>query len=112
MTYLQVTRKPRQSRRVAMRFASKMNGKKKTLCQRRYRGSVKARNTTMRVRRPLQGTMRKKIRSYATQSKKVKKTRKPNCFFCSCGRKKLNQSRKRYQNMRQSPRRRQNQKRR
>ncbi|KAG5193949.1 hypothetical protein JEQ12_020310 [Ovis aries] len=78
-----------------MRFASKMNGKKKTLCQRRYRGSVKARNTTMRVRRPLQGTMRKKIRSYATQSKKVKKTRKPNCFFCSCGRKKLNQSRKR-----------------
>ncbi|DAA26342.1 TPA: hypothetical protein LOC783058, partial [Bos taurus] len=46
-----VTRKPRQSRRVPMRFASRMNGKKKTLCQRRYRGSVKARNMTMRVRR-------------------------------------------------------------
>ena len=67
---------------------------------------------TMRVRRPLKGTLRKKIRSYATQSKKVKKTRKPNCIFCSCARKKLNQSRKGYQNMRQSQRRRQNQKRR
>ena len=69
-------------------------------------------NMTMRVRRPLQGTMRKKILSYATQSKKVKKTRKPNCLFCSCECKKLNQSRKRYQNRRQSQRRRQNQKRR
>ncbi|XP_040121337.1 LOW QUALITY PROTEIN: spermatid nuclear transition protein 3-like [Oryx dammah] len=107
-----VTRKPQQSRRVAMRFFSKMNGKKKTHCQRRYRGSVKARNMTMRVKRPLQGTLRKKIRSYATQSKKVKKTRKPNCFFYSCARKKLNQSQKRYQNMRQSQRRRQNKKRR
>uniref|UniRef100_A0ABI0P563 Uncharacterized protein n=1 Tax=Bos taurus TaxID=9913 RepID=A0ABI0P563_BOVIN len=56
--------------------------------------------------------LEKEIRSYATQSKKVKKTRKPNCFFCSCARKKLNQSRKGYQNMRQSQRRRQNQKRR
>ena len=167
-----VTRKPRQSRRVAMRFASKMNGKKKTLCQRRYRGSVKvrwlqlsspcspltllsktstlplpgtkvlinpqpfswdlpsnsvfisflktntlvlsfqARNMTMRVRRPLQGTLRKKIQSYDTQSKKVKKIRKPNCFFCSYECKKLNQSRKRYQNMRQSQSRRQKQSRR
>ena len=66
---------------------------------------------TMRVRRPLKGTLRMKIRSSATQSKKVKETRKPNCFFCSSARKKLNQSRKGYQNMRQSQRRRQNQKR-
>ena len=29
----------------------------------------------------MKGTLRKKIRSYAMQSKKVKKTRKPNCFF-------------------------------
>ncbi|XP_055419484.1 spermatid nuclear transition protein 3-like [Bubalus kerabau] len=107
-----VTRKPRQSRRVTMWFASRMNGQKKTLCQRRYRGSVKARNMTMRVRRPLQGTLRKKIRSYATQSKKVKKPRKPNCFFRSCAHKKLNQSHKRYQNMRRDQRRRQDPKRR
>ncbi|XP_055419485.1 spermatid nuclear transition protein 3-like [Bubalus kerabau] len=106
-----VTRKPRQPRRVAMRFASRMKGRKKILCQWRYRGSVKAQNMTMRFRRPLQGTLRKKIQSYATQSKKVKKTRKPNCFFCSCARKKLNKCRKSYQNMRQSQRR-QNQKRR
>uniref|UniRef100_A0A8C2S1Y0 Uncharacterized protein n=1 Tax=Capra hircus TaxID=9925 RepID=A0A8C2S1Y0_CAPHI len=71
-----------------------------------------ARNMTMRVRRPLQGTLRKKIRSYATQLKKVKKTREPNCFLRSCAREKRNQSRKRYQNMSQSQRRRQNQKRR
>jgi hypothetical protein len=74
--------------------------------------SFKAGNMTMRVRRPLKGTLRKKIQSYGTQSKKVKKTRKPICFFCSCARKKLNQSRKGYQNTRQSKRRRQNQKRR
>ncbi|XP_045020359.1 spermatid nuclear transition protein 3-like [Bubalus bubalis] len=124
-----------------MRFASRMKGRKKILCQWRYRGSVKAqnmtmrfrrplqgtlrkkirsyatqskkaRNMTMRVRRPLQGTLRKKIRPYATQSKKVKTTRKPNCFLRSCARKKLNQSRKRYQNMRRDQRRRQNPKRR
>ncbi|XDA91006.1 hypothetical protein R6Z07F_020242 [Ovis aries] len=106
------TRKPRQPRRVAVRFASRMKGRKKTLWQRRYRGSVKARNMTMRVRRPLKGTLRKKIRSYATPSKKVKNTREPNCFLRSCAREKLNQSRKRYQNMRQSQRRGQNQKRR
>ena len=46
--------------------------------------SFKAWNMTMRVRRPLKGTLRKKIRSYATLSKKVKKTRKPKCFFCCC----------------------------
>ncbi|XP_070147309.1 spermatid nuclear transition protein 3-like [Ovis canadensis] len=80
------TRKPRQPRRVAVRFASRMKGRKKTLWQRRYRGSVKARNMTMRVRRPLKGTLRKKIRSYATPSKKVKKTREPNCFLRSCAR--------------------------
>ncbi|KAJ1058058.1 PREDICTED: spermatid nuclear transition protein 3-like [Capra hircus] len=107
-----VTRKPRQPRRVAVRFASRMKGRKKTLWQRRYRGSVKARNMTVRVRRPLKGTLRKKIRSYATPSKKVKKTREPNCFLRSCAREKRNQSRKRYQNMSQSQRRRQNQKRR
>ncbi|XP_027818587.2 spermatid nuclear transition protein 3-like [Ovis aries] len=106
------TRKPRQPRRVAVRFASRMKGRKKTLWQRRYRGSVKARNMTMRVRRPLKGTLRKKIRSYATPSKKVKKTREPNCFLRSRVREKLNQSRKRYRNMRQSQRRGQNQKRR
>ena len=39
-------------------------------------------------------------------------SRKPNCFFCSCACKKLNQCWKGYQNMRQSQRRRQNQKRR
>ncbi|KAJ1058325.1 hypothetical protein K5549_020820, partial [Capra hircus] len=72
-----VTRKPWQPRRVAMRFASRMKGKKKTLCQWRYRGSVKARKMTMRFRRPLQGTLKKSIRSYATQLKKVRKTRKP-----------------------------------
>ncbi|KAG5193947.1 hypothetical protein JEQ12_020308 [Ovis aries] len=106
-----VTKKPQQSKRVAMRFASRMKGRKKTLCQWRYRGSVKARKMTMRVRRPLQGTLRKKIQSYDTQSKKVKKTRKPNCFF-SVPVHKLNQSKKRYRDMRQSQRRRQNQKRR
>ena len=74
--------------------------------------SFKARYMTMRVRGTLKGTLRKKILSYATQSKKVKKTGKQNCFFCSCACKKLNQSRKAYQNMRQSQRRRQNQKRR
>lgn len=37
------TRKPRQSRGVAMRFASRKNGTKKTLCQRRGRGGVKVR---------------------------------------------------------------------
>ena len=74
--------------------------------------SFQARNMIMRVRRPLQGTLRKKIRPYATQSKNVKKTRKPNCFLRSCACKKLNQSRKRYQNMRRDQRRRQNQKRR
>jgi len=73
---------------------------------------LKAWNMTMRVRRPLKGTLRKIIWSYVTQSKKVKKTRKPKFFFCSCARKKLNQSRKGYQNTRQSKRRRQNQKRR
>uniref|UniRef100_A0A452E3B1 Spermatid nuclear transition protein 3-like n=1 Tax=Capra hircus TaxID=9925 RepID=A0A452E3B1_CAPHI len=107
-----VTRKPRQPRRVAVRFASRMKGRKKPLWQRRYRGSVKARNMTVRVRRPLKGTLRKKIRSYATPSKKVKKTREPNCFLRSCAREKRNQSRKRYQNVSQSQRRRQNQKRR
>ena len=74
--------------------------------------SFQARNMMMSVRRPLQGTMRKKIWSYATQSKKVKKTRKPKCFFYSYACKKLNQSKKRYRNMRQSQRRRQNKKRR
>ncbi|XP_060992825.1 spermatid nuclear transition protein 3-like [Dama dama] len=102
------TRKPQQSRGVAMRFASRKNGTKKTLCQRRGRGRVKARNMTMRVRRPLQSIFRKKIRSYATQSKKSKKTRKTNCFFSRCGCKKSNRSRKRYQSMRQSQGRRQN----
>ena len=56
--------------------------------------SFKARNMTLRGRRPLKGTLRQKIRSYATLSKKVKKTRKPNCFFFCCSRKKLNQSEK------------------
>lgn len=37
------TRKPRPSRRVAMRFASRKNGMKKTLCQRRGRRGVKVR---------------------------------------------------------------------
>uniref|UniRef100_A0AC11EAT2 Uncharacterized protein n=1 Tax=Ovis aries TaxID=9940 RepID=A0AC11EAT2_SHEEP len=106
------TRKPRQPRRLAVRFASRKKGRKKTLWQRRYRGSVKARNMTMRVRRPLKGTLRKKIRSHATPSKKVKKTREPNSFLRSRVREKLNQSQKRYQNMSQSQRRGQNQKRR
>ena len=44
---------------------------------------------TMRVRRPLKVALSKKIRSYAMQSKKVKTTRKSNCFFCSCAPKKL-----------------------
>ncbi|XDA90631.1 hypothetical protein R6Z07F_020235 [Ovis aries] len=88
------TRKPRQPRRVAVRFASRKKGRKKTLWQRRYRGSVKARNMTMRVRRPLKGTLRKKIRSHATPSKKVKNTREPNCFLRSCAREKLNQAEK------------------
>ena len=42
--------------------------------------SFKARNMSMRVRRTLKGTLRKKIRSYDTQSKNVKRTRKPNFF--------------------------------
>jgi len=41
---------------------------------------LKAWNMTMRVRRPLKGTLRKIIWSYVTQSKKVKKTRKPKFF--------------------------------
>ncbi|XP_055273487.1 spermatid nuclear transition protein 3-like [Moschus berezovskii] len=106
------TRKPQKPRSVATRFTSRMKTRKTTRCQRRYRDSVKARNTTMRVIRPVQRTLRKKIRAYDTQSKKVKKTRTPNCFFCSCARETLNQCRKSYQNMRQSPRRRQNGKRR
>ncbi|CAI9181215.1 unnamed protein product [Rangifer tarandus platyrhynchus] len=106
------TRKPWQSRRVAMRFASRKNGTKKTLCQRRGRCGVKARSMTMRVRRRLQGVFRKKIRSYAPQSKKLKKTRKANYFFSRCGRKKLNRSRKRCRKMRQSQGRRQNRRRR
>nr|XP_020751340.1 spermatid nuclear transition protein 3-like [Odocoileus virginianus texanus] len=104
------TRKPRQSRRVATRFASRKNGTKKTLCQRRGRCGVKARNMTMRVRRRLQGVFRKKIRSYAPQSK-LKKTRKANYFFSRRGRKKLNRSQKRYQKMRQCQGRRQNRRR-
>ncbi|KAG5193882.1 hypothetical protein JEQ12_020243 [Ovis aries] len=55
---------------------------------------VHARNMTMRVRRPLKGTLRKKIRSHATPSKKVKNTREPNCFLRSCAREKLNQAEK------------------
>uniref|UniRef100_A0A8C6DY52 Spermatid nuclear transition protein 3-like n=1 Tax=Moschus moschiferus TaxID=68415 RepID=A0A8C6DY52_MOSMO len=106
-----VTRKTQKPRGVSTRFASRMKGRKTTRCQWRHRGSVKARNTTVIVRRPLPGTVRKKIRSYATQSKKVKKTRIPNWFFCSCACKTLNQCRKMYQNMRQSTRRRQHQKR-
>ena len=43
--------------------------------------SFKAWNMTIRVRRPLKGTSRKKIRSYATQSKKVKETIKTKAFF-------------------------------
>ncbi|CAI9181223.1 unnamed protein product, partial [Rangifer tarandus platyrhynchus] len=70
-----------------------------------------ARNMSMRIRRPLQATFRKKIRLYATQSTKPKKTRKSNRFFSGCGRKKSNRSRKRYQNMRESHGRRQNPKR-
>ena len=54
----------------------------------------KARNMTMTLRRPIKGTLRQKIRSYDTQSKNVNKTRKLNCFFCSCASNKLNQSRK------------------
>ncbi|XP_055263296.1 spermatid nuclear transition protein 3-like [Moschus berezovskii] len=107
-----ITRKPQKPRRVPTQFGSRIKGRKMTHCQRRYRGSVKAQNMTMRVRRPLQGTLRKKIRSYATQSKKVKKTGKPNWLFCSCANKTLNQRRKRYQNMKQSPRKGQNGKRR
>ena len=42
--------------------------------------SFKARNMTLRGRRPLKGTLRQKIRSYATLSKKVKNTRKANFF--------------------------------
>ena len=74
--------------------------------------SFKALNLTMRVRRCIKGTLRKIIFLYATQSKKVKKTGNPTYFFCSCARKKLNQSQKGCQNMRQSQRKRQNQKRR
>ncbi|KAB0345437.1 hypothetical protein FD754_022363 [Muntiacus muntjak] len=96
-----VTRKPQQPRRVAMWFASRMKGRKKTLCHRRYRGSVKAQNMTMRVRRPLQGTLRKKIQSYATQRKRRKQ--ESQIVFSS---------KKRYQNMRQSQSRRQKQNRR
>ena len=46
--------------------------------------SFKARTMTLRGRRPLKGTLRKKIRSYATLSKKVKKTRKANFFPLLC----------------------------
>ena len=54
--------------------------------------SFKARNMTMRVRRPIKETFGSKIQLYATQSKKVKKTGKPTYFFCPCACKKLNQS--------------------
>uniref|UniRef100_A0A4W2DQC5 Uncharacterized protein n=1 Tax=Bos indicus x Bos taurus TaxID=30522 RepID=A0A4W2DQC5_BOBOX len=93
--------KLRQPRRVPKWCASRVKGRKKTLCPQRYRGSVKAQNMTMRVRKTLKGNLRMK----------VKKTRKPNCFFCSCAYKKLNQNLKVYQNMRLNQRRKQNQKR-
>ena len=74
---------------------------------------LQARKMTMRFRRPLQGTLKKNIWSYATQLKKVRKTRKPKCFLCSCACKKLNQTKKKsYQYMKQSHRRKQRQKRR
>ena len=38
-----VTRKPQQPRRVPMWCASRVKGRKKALCQQRYRGSVKVR---------------------------------------------------------------------
>ena len=38
-----VTRKPRHPRRVTMRCASRMKGRKKSFCTQRYRGSVKVR---------------------------------------------------------------------
>ena len=166
-----VNSKLRQPRRVPKWCASRVKGRKKTLCPQRYRGSVKVRwfhlcsprsplmllprpihcpwlpqkpssahipfleislanqmwyiflktntlllsfkaqNMTMRVRKTLKGNLRMKLWSYDTQSKKVKKTIKPNCFFCSCAYKKLNQNLKVYQNMRLNQRRKQNQKR-
>ena len=41
--HLKVTRKPRQSRRVPMRYPTRVKGRKKTLCPQRYRGSVNVR---------------------------------------------------------------------
>ena len=55
---------------------------------------LQAQKMTMRVIRPLQGSLRKKIWSYDPQLKKVKKTNKQTVFFCSCACKKLNQSKK------------------
>ncbi|KAJ1058059.1 hypothetical protein K5549_015284 [Capra hircus] len=81
-----VTRKPRQPRRVAVRFASRMKGRKKTLWQRRYRGSVKARNMTVRVRRPLKGTLRKKnpiVHHSVEEGEENKRTKLFSPFLCT-----------------------------
>ncbi|KAB0340912.1 hypothetical protein FD755_024618 [Muntiacus reevesi] len=61
MSYLQATRSPQQSRRVAMRLASRKNGKKEDPLSKEVQRQCEALNMTMRVRRPLQGTLRRKI---------------------------------------------------
>uniref|UniRef100_A0A8B9XRT4 Uncharacterized protein n=1 Tax=Bos mutus grunniens TaxID=30521 RepID=A0A8B9XRT4_BOSMU len=59
--YHNVSRKTWQPRRVPMQCASRVKGRKKTLCPQRYRGSVKAQNMTMRVRKTLKGNLRMKL---------------------------------------------------
>uniref|UniRef100_A0A452DJW8 Uncharacterized protein n=1 Tax=Capra hircus TaxID=9925 RepID=A0A452DJW8_CAPHI len=81
-----VTRKPRQPRRVAVRFASRMKGRKKPLWQRRYRGSVKARNMTVRVRRPLKRNLEKEnpiVRHSVEEGEENKRTKLFSPFLCT-----------------------------
>ncbi|KAB1252703.1 Spermatid nuclear transition protein 4 [Camelus dromedarius] len=64
---------------------------------------TKVPKTTMKVKRSCQRNSRKKIQTSATQSKKLKKARKPKMVVCYYMlNKKLNQSKKMNQNKRQN----------
>ncbi|XP_010950855.2 spermatid nuclear transition protein 4-like [Camelus dromedarius] len=97
-----VSRKPQEPRTAAVKSTLRIKGKK-TLCQPRSRDGVKVPKTTMKVKRSCQRNSRKKIQTSATQSKKLKKARKPKMVVCYYMlNKKLNQSKKMNQNKRQN----------
>ncbi|XP_032330604.1 uncharacterized protein LOC102511285 [Camelus ferus] len=76
-----VSRKPQEPRTAAVKSTLRIKGKK-TLCQPRSRDGVKVPKTTMKVKRSCQRNSRKKIQTSATQSKKLKKARKPKMVVC------------------------------